>query len=473
VSRPGIEVSVIDQAPPAGAKSSTGTWFATGFSDKGSTTEAVRVTSLARFVALLGNRRSDSVLYDAAETFFRNGGAQMYVGRVIGPAAATAQVTISAAITVKAASPGEWGNNLSVQVIAGDAGGEYKLVVFESGTEVERSPSLVDNATAANWALASSSYIRVTAVTSTDPAITAATPLTGGVSDVANATDTQWATALALFAKALGPGQVSHPGRTTTPAHTQLLAHADTNNRVAILDIPDTATVATLTGAVAALRALTGRKRAAAYGPWAVIPGLTPGTTRTVPYSAVQAGLTARADVDFGPHRPAAGIAGVSNILGLSQIAWTDAERTTLNEAGVNVARVMDGQVRTYGARSVVNPQTEAAWREIHQARTVMAVQADAEAIGERYIFRNLDAKGHTLAEYRGELTAALRAYYDRGALYGQTPDEAFVVDVGESVNTPATIANGEIRAAIAMRIGQMGELVTVTIVKTRTEEAI
>ncbi len=471
--RPGVEISVKDAATPAGARAQTGTWFATGITDKGDTTTAIRVTSLGAFVTACGNRRSDSVLYDGIETYFRQGGAVAYIGRVVGPAAATAQVTIGTGITIKAASPGEWGNSLKAQIVAGDAGGEYKIVVLENDVEVERSPSLVDNAAATNWAVTSSSYIRVTSAGASDPPVTAATALTGGVSDVLSATDTHWANALNLFTRALGPGQVSHPGRTTTAAHTQLLAHADANNRVAILDGPDTAVAATLTAASAALRALTGRRSGGLFAPWATISGLTPGTTRTIPYSAVQAALEARVDESDGPHRPAAGVAGIADtILGLTQ-TYTDADRATLNEGGVNVARMLDGQARTYGHRSVTNPVTDPSWTDLHAARQVMAIRAEAEAIAERKLFRPIDGQGYLFAELRGELTAMLRRHYDAGGLYGQTPAEAFRVDTGAGVNTPTTIAAGKIRAAIALRVSPMGELVQIDIVKTRTEESI
>jgi hypothetical protein len=55
--------------------------------------------------------------------------------------------------------------------------------------------------------------------------------------------------------------------------------------------------------------------------------------------------------------------------------------------------------------------------------------------------------------------------------LYGVTPDEAFVVDVGNEVNTDDTIAAGELHAVLAVRMSPMSEFVIIEVVKVSITE--
>jgi hypothetical protein len=63
--------------------------------------------------------------------------------------------------------------------------------------------------------------------------------------------------------------------------------------------------------------------------------------------------------------------------------------------------------------------------------------------------------------------------FYLAGSLFGTTPDEAFFVDVGETVNTPTTIANNELHAVIQLRMSPFGEEITIEIVKVLVTESI
>src|SRR5262249_15597235 len=123
----------------------------------------------------------------------------------------------------------------------------YRIQVLYSGSIVETSPDLTTQADAVNWATGSSHYITLTIGASTNvPAVAAAAALATGADDRTNITDTQWLNALNLFTPDLGPGQVMAPGRTSDIGHTQLADHAKNYNRVALLDLPDTALKGTL-----------------------------------------------------------------------------------------------------------------------------------------------------------------------------------------------------------------------------------
>src|SRR4029077_20945156 len=129
--------------------------------------------------------------------YFREGGSNAYVARVVGPAAVTASKNLldgSAAISLVASAlgPGSSGNNTKVGVRAGTAGGSFVIFVQDvSNTEVETSPDCLTQGAAVNWAL-NSNYIRLTiGASALNPAVVAASALAGGNDDRNNIVDAQ------------------------------------------------------------------------------------------------------------------------------------------------------------------------------------------------------------------------------------------------------------------------------------------
>lgn len=475
---PGPVVINRDAPPSRSAPTDTGTWFAAGFADNGPSNAAVKVTSLKQFKAVFGARVQAGSLSDSIETFFRVGGAVAYVGRVVGPLAVNAthpfnDSASTATLRVTARHAGGWGNGLNVEIASASSGTFKFIVSHDDDVSVsEESPSFATGVDAEDW---DSEYVIVTDLveSANAPGLTSA-GLTGGDDDYQNATDVEWAAAADLFLRNLGPGQVSFPGRTSGSAHSELLSHAVDNNRIALLDGEDTATVSTLTTATATAAGYDGASYGALFAPWAVIPGTAGGTTRTVPYSAVQAGLEARRDAaGFNPNVPAAGVNGQpSFVIDLAR-SWSDTDRETLNDAGVNVAKVVLGGIRTYGYRTLVDPAVDPLNWQLGNSRLRVAITAKAEEIAEEYVFGQIDGKGRAAAAFAGDLTGLLSGYYASGGLYGNTPEEAFRVDVGPSVNTPESIAAGQLRAVVAVRMSPMSERVIIEIVKSPITEGV
>jgi hypothetical protein len=475
---PGTEVTISQQAPSRFAAEDTAAWFVEGFTDRGPVDGPVAVRSLSQYVGTFGERVSYGNLYDALDAAFHEGLGVAYVTRIVGPDAAAASASLTDAVpaptlTVSAASPGAWGDALSVQVTH-PSGTTFVLTVLESGEIVEVSPTLADVTAAVAWA-ERSPYISLAAVGTTDPKVQGPITLTGGDDDRAAADDTVKAAALALATSDFGPGQVSAPGFTTDAIHQALCDHAIAHDRIALLDLVDTATVADLTSAVAAVRGSDSDRGGAAFAPWAIVPGIAPGTTRTIPYSAIQAGLIARSEaLGNNPDVPAAGENGVSTYaIGLSQPAFSDADRETLNEGGVNLARIIRTDVVTFGYRTLADPLTKDEWVGLGGARVVMAIAFRAGKIGDHYVLKPIDGRGHTIADFGTELNDLCQSYYDVDALFGATPAEAFLVDVGPGVNTPQTIAARQLRAVIELKTSEAAERVSISIVKTRLDAGL
>lgn len=483
-------VSRGDRTSARGLATNTGTAYFVGETE-GGPVGPLRATSLDEFVDLAGGRVSTSVLYDCVETYFRVGGKGLYWSRVVSSTATTAAGVMNdgaaaASLRVEAMGPGAYANAWAWRVLtnAQDASipaGQFVVQVLASNQAgaalIEVTPPVASKAEAIGYANANWRKARLIDQASANPPAAAGptTFATAGADNRAGIDDAAWQTALDRFPKLLGPGQVAAPGRTTSTAHLQVIAHAVANNRHALLDLPDTSTTATLTASMAAANAAPekGGRRAQALWPWALVPGLAPFTNRLVPFSAVQAALWAKIDGMGNPNEPAAGEDPQKRptwLTGLSQPNPTPAVRTTLNDIGVNVALLLPDGVAQYGNRTTRRQQEDPNWLQASGSREFMALEAEADAVLARFVHEQ-NQKGALAGQLSGELVALCGVHFDRGALYGRTPADAFSVDT--SMNTDATAAAGVLRAKIAARVTPGADRVELELVRVSPAEAV
>lgn len=482
MTAPGSTVTTRGAAPPRSAPDDTSVFFLANFTEQGPTTPQV-IQNLDDYTAKYGARVSWGYGYDALDAYFNEGGSKAIFARVIGPTPVKATHTFLSsspdnALVVTADWYGAYGNNISVAILAGVSSG-YRVQVSYNGVIVETSGDLTVQADAVAWS-AGSAYVTITLGNGTHvPADITATALAGGTDDHADATDTNHLAAIAQFTADLGPGQVAMPGRSTAAAHANLIAHAVANNRRYLLDFADSGDRATLVTAAGVDRLVSGSSYGAAFAPWAIIPGLTSGTTRTVPYSAIQAGIIARNDnAGVSQNQPSAGVTyGVSRYaIGLSQAPWSEGDggdRDLLNAAGVNVALIKNGSVTTYGYRTLADPTDDTKWLEFSNSRLVMEIVAKTKAILDTYVFSQIDGRGLLFSDLQSDIRAELIPYYTEGSLFGDTVDDAFVVDVGPQVNTADTIAAQQLNAVVSLRMSPFAELVSVQIVTTANTQGV
>lgn len=475
MAAPGTSVTFVDEALPRFSAPHPSAWFVAGFAERGPTIPTP-IASLDEFVSTFGDRQSYSQLYDALDVFFREGGALAYVLRVIGPTPVKASAKLydaagstgsDEALIVTAIEHGSWANGLNVEVVA--SGGNFTIIVsHDTDGTLETSPTLADRAAAVTWA-DTSDYIDITlGVSAEDPRTQGPTSLASGDDDHTNATETQWLAALDLATDDYGAGLVAMPGRTTDTAHENLLVHAAAHHRTALLDSVDSAVVADLVQDAVDLQDGDTDRAGGLFAPWVIAPGLTPGTTRTVPPSALVAGIIARNDaLGRSIGQPPAGIFGVAQyVTDVTQDAWDEAERDTLNDGSVNVIRVINEDVRVYGNRTLVDPDDRPAWVELSGSRVAAFIANQANAELEKHVFAVLDGRGHEIARANGAISAICLAQYQADALYGATPEDAFFVDTGSTVNTAETIANRELRAKLELKTSPAAERVSLVISK-------
>jgi hypothetical protein len=525
MSRPGVEVSSAASAPPRGVPTDTSVTFICAEAQMGPVDAPTRLTSLDQFTATYGQRVAGTYGYDSLDAALHEGTATAYFMRLVDEALAakvSAAPIVAAPAEVVAANPGVWGNGLVLKValtpvaLAAQAAPkasktstkpkdgasadeppepegepeERKLgaltfapepraseameaTVTLNGTVVQSSLALANVEALVNF-LASGPYLRLVKAASLTAAVLAGTVKPVGGTDGTVPVDEIGTveTGLTALTADLGPGQLLLPGRADAESQAAALAHcAGTSdagvNRVALLDgaIGDDAT--TLETRAKTLRGALEDRYGSLWAPWATIPGLAPGTSRTIPWSAIQAGICARNDAAGNPNQAGAGPWGVSRYADSLTVAFTDAQRESLLLAGVDTARSVYGTIESYAFRTLVDPNgPRASWRELNHARLNMAIVARAEAVGEQIVFTQIDGRGLALAKFNGLLAAMLKEFYDDGAIYGDEPADAFTVNTGPAVNTPATLAEGNLRAVLSVRMSPHAELVQIEIVK-------
>ena len=489
---PGVYTSIV--AAPSSSNSSppTGTWFVTGQTQAGPTGVAVPITSMGDYLAYLGTRVSYGILYDSLDEFFHDGGVLAYVSRITGPAAVSAAVTLVdqagsplSTLSVTAGGAGTWGNNLSVTIATGSVSNSYTIAVktISPAATIITSPNLLTPADAVTWAKSLNVWQSGVVIANLGSATAAPTnnpangsfPLVSGADDNANTTEAEWTAALTSFSGHYGSGQVSAPGHTTETGYVALNTHAIAFNRVSLLDVADSATAATLATQASTFQTAGGGGDAsygALFAPWVVIPGIPtalPSSSsfapvRVVPPSALVAAAMAKSDLTNDTNTPAAGPNGASSYaIGVTN-SYTSADRGTLNAAGVNVIRTMpNGVIELYGYRSLA---LDPAWVFLNNVRFRMQVINEFDVIGEALVFQEIDGRGHLFARFNTALSGKCQQYWLDNSIYGATAAEAFSVNTGPGVNTPATIAAGQLGAQVSLRMSPAAEVVTISVVK-------
>ena len=453
---PGVDVRTRADLTPTGTSGDTGRLFAAGVTVRGPLEPTV-VRGVSDFEGRFGGRTNYATLADPLRAFFSNGGAEAIIARVVGPAAEAASATVVDEITYTAVEPGESGNDLSV--VVEDEGATLR--VLDDGDEVERFGGLESIADAVA-ALQASRYIRGEdeSTDGTGMLSEGTEELSGGDDDRANISSTEWSEALDRFGAEWGPGQVAAPGYSEVDA--DLVTHAEERNRIALLAPDEGASV----GDLDTLGEQTS-DRAALVGYW--VRMRLGGRLRSVPGTMPVAGRIARRDAGVDTaHLAAAGDpnGALDGVVELIQADVDDDDRDRLTGDGVNLAvERPGGRVLNYGWRTAAGQDSP--FRDLAVARYRMALEARVAQVAERFLFKGLTPS--MIARFGSQIRGILLDDFNAGALFGESPDEAFAVDV-DDVNTADTIAAQELRAAVAVTPTPTAERVLIDIVRRNVE---
>lgn len=251
------------------------------------------------------------------------------------------------------------------------------------------------------------------------------------------------------------------PGVTIPEVVVSLIAHCENQqNRFAILDIPkDKVKV----GDVLEYRGMVDSTYAAMYHPWVQVFDPVTKKAGFVPPSGSVAGVFSRTDVTRGVHKAPAN--EVVQCSGLS-VGYNNGEQDILNPAGVNLIRALPGQgIRVWGARTASsNPN----FKYVNVRRLFIYVEQSIKAATNWVVFEPNDAALWT--RVRMTVSAFLENMFRSGMLAGETPAEAFFVDIGPTTMSRDDIMNGRLICEIGIAPSRPAEFVVFRVTQFTAE---
>lgn len=176
---------------------------------------------------------------------------------------------------------------------------------------------------------------------------------------------------------------------------------------------------------------------AALYWPWTLAQDSPGAPVRPLSPVGSVAGIFAQTDLARGPHAAPAnrrieGIVGLDSTVG-------DAENAAVYDAGINVLRALPGRgIQLWGARTLLwqNRQSRGdPLAFVNARRCLSAIARSCEVIGQPIVFNPNDTlqriKLHQL------LTDYLLRIHRQGALLGDSPQDAFFVQIDPPSESP------------------------------------
>lgn len=486
---PSVTVTTSETPSSSGVSLSTGTAFVVGAASYGPETPTL-VRSLSEGVSLYGPRTEteSQKLYDALNTFFTLGGSRAYVNRVAGagsPVAAKLELESAATaktLVVTAKYKGTYANG--IKLVSETVSTESRLIIQNPEGEVlEASPLQAKASELFEWGKTHEAYVVITegsgytAGKGEKLKAVAATKLAGGTNPTNNETTTK--TTIEGFGKSLGPGTliVAATEGTKEAVHTAMGEHASKFNRLAVCDLKEAEKTATT---VATLVAEKGAYPVGIAGYMVftasacIVQGVTLGTTRTVPGSAVVAGLRAQVSATGNDNQNPSGktwplspfVTGFTN-------PYKQTEVEELSTAGINAFKEVQGNPCLYGFVTALSKEKDLIYWQASASAERMALSAQCEEIGNSYLFKTIDGRKRLIHRFQGDLQGVILRAWEAGALFGETAPQAGIVNVEEPVNTPTTIQNGELNAELLVRISPYANQVGIKIVSVPITESV
>lgn len=485
---PGVVISTAVRVGPSTATvRASSQLFCVGLAERGPSDESVMVESLEQFETYFGGYQSYAYLHPTIQTFFEEGGTRAHIGRVVGPDPGTGSLTLDdgdgdPTITITAVGAGDWSENLSVEVTAGASGKIIKIryngdLLVNTGDQT----TVAGLINAINTSTNASPYVIASDEGSTNvdplPDTLAETDLSAGDDDRAAITNAEYLAAINLFGDALGAGAIACPEVSNATVQGYLVAHANTNSRIAILHSADGSTKADAIDDAAAITAADNAEHAAYYFPWVYIPTSTTGINRLIPPDGYVAAKRAVAHNQTGPHQPAAGLISKASYVNGVELEVNKTDGDELDDAKVNAIRVIQNSVRVYGARSCSDDTTNF---RFYTAQDVLnSVVVESYATLEDLVFGVIDGRNILFTEIEARLINVLTGMRNIGALYeaydvnGRRLDPGFTVRCDRALNPVSQLANGTIAAQVGVRVSSVGDKIEVTIIKSNLTTSV
>jgi hypothetical protein len=204
---------------------------------------------------------------------------------------------------------------------------------------------------------------------------------------------------------------------------------------------------------------------AALHAPWVRVldpMGPTGGDPlRSVPPSGHVAGVIGRVDAERGPSEAPAN--ELLNWVQELDCEINGAEQGVLNPAGVSCLRPLTGRgLRVYGARTL---SLEGNLRYLNVRRMLLAIRRTLRAELQWAVFEPADLTLRRLLVVA--ISGYLFALWERGALAGAEPDEAFFVRADDELNPPEDAGAGRVVVEAGVAVVLPAEFVLLRVGRT------
>jgi len=194
---------------------------------------------------------------------------------------------------------------------------------------------------------------------------------------------------------------------------------------------------------------------AAYYYPWIKVFDPVDGEPLAVPPSGHVAGMYARVDTQRGVHKAPAN----EVLLGALDVSLrlSRADQEGLNPVGINCIRVLNGNVRVWGARTLGGDANHE-FKYINVRRLFNFLRESIDQGTQWAVFEPNDPL--LWARITRNVSAFLTSVWSAGGLFGGTPQEAFYVKCDAETNPPANRDNGIVVAEVGVAITRPAEFV-------------
>lgn len=174
-----------------------------------------------------------------------------------------------------------------------------------------------------------------------------------------------------------------------------------------------------------------------------------------VPPSGHIAGVYARVDAGRGVHK-APGNEVIRGALDV-EFRLTKADQDGLNPGGVDVIRAFNGNIKIWGARTM-GGDANAEWKYINVRRLFLFLRESIDEGTQWVVFE--PNTPDLWARITRNITAFLTNVWRAGALFGNTPQEAFYVKCDAETNPPEVRDLGQVVTEIGVAIVRPAEFV-------------
>jgi len=505
---PGVFVEETERGPRPIEGVPTSTAAVLGAAERG-TIRPQRITGFADYQRRFGDAPGrERLLPDAVRGFFDNGGQQLFVCRLVGAGAASAEAPFGDDFVVRAAGPGTWGNRVFVEIGDGTARGAdgnsvgFRLrVAYWSGetapgfdpfadggggpppSHVEELDDLVVDEESPDFfgkRLSSAEGPALVTLVRRPEAAAGAWPANGaamlaggadsgaalGVDDyrglpTSARTECQGLAALELDAYR-DVALVYAPGVGDDIA-AAVVEHCDRLRfRFAIVDAPE---------GVVDDSALQPRERiadsthAAFYYPWIIVADPDTGERRPLPPGGHVLGVYARTDAERGVFKAPANEV-LRGAVGLERDVGEGAQ-DELGRRGVNLIRDFPERgIRVWGARTL---SSDSQWKYVNVRRLFIFLERSIYEGTRWVVFEPNDER--LWQRVIDTIRLFLRGQWRSGALAGRTEKEAFFIRCDRTTMTQDDILNGRLICEIGIATVRPAEFVILRFLQ-RTAEA-